>query len=118
MDEPDGSRTIGIVPPYRGQPEPPAWLRTTSHQLVAPGLTRHYQYEAYGDGMGAWMVRYVCYPEGDEAYLEIEQAFLYGADPARKPKVLKPAEVQFEPRSAKHGGKTYVLVDRRDLMQP
>ena len=54
--EPDGSRRVGVVPPFHGQPAPPGWLRTTSQVLVALHC-RHYIYEAYGDDRGAWNPR-------------------------------------------------------------
>jgi len=118
--EPDGSRTIGIVPPYKGSPAPPDWLRAASHAHAAVD-TRHYLYEVYAQAGGSdaqWLVRYVMLPEDNEAYREIEQVFLYGPDSKKKPKELKPAELAYEPRSATWKGRAFVLVDRRDLMRP
>jgi hypothetical protein len=118
--EPDGSRTIGIVPPYKGSPAPPEWLRSTSHAHAAVD-TRHYLYEVYaptGASEEQWLVRYVMLPEDKEAYREIEQVFLWGSDPKKKPRELKPDEFQYEPRSAVWKSRTFVLVDRRDLMKP
>lgn len=120
VPEPDGSRTIGIVPPYKGDPVPPEWLRAASHAHAAVD-TRHYLYEVYAPSAGSdeqWLVRYVMLPEDNEAYREIEQVFLYGSDIRRKPREIKPAEVQYDPRSAAWKGRAYVLVDRRDLMKP
>ena len=118
--EPDGSRTVGIVPPFKGLPAPPEWLRAVSHTHAAVD-TRHYIYEAYASSAGSdeqWLVRYVMLPEGNEAYREIEQVFLFGPEPKRKPKELKAADLQCDPRSATWKGRAFVLVDRRDLMKP
>lgn len=115
--EPDGSRTLGIVPPYRAAPTPPAWLRSTSHELAALDC-KHYAYEAYTDAKGAWLVRYISFPDVDEAFREIEQVFLFTGDPKKKPLELKPADLRFEPKSAILAGKTFLLVDRRDLLKP
>lgn len=118
--EPDGSRTLGIVPPFRGQPAPPRWLRGTSHAVAAAGgsNTRHYLYEAYGDGHGGWLVRYLHYPDANEPVAEAEQDFLFSSDPLGKPRNLQPAEIQFEPRNARWQGRAFTLVDRRDLVRP
>ena len=115
--EPDGSRTVGIVPPYRGLPAPPDCLRAVSH-AQAEVDTRHYLYEAYSGSGDQWLVRYVMLPEGNEAYRDIEQVFIFGPDPKKKPKSLKPDEVQYEPRSATWKDRSFVLVDRRDLVKP
>ena len=117
IDEPDGSRTIGIVPPFRGEPAPPAWLRARSHQCAWVD-TRHYLYEAYAGPEGQWLVRYILLPDGNEAFREIEQAFLFQSDEKKKPVRLNCAEVQVEPRSAKWKKLEFILVDRRDLMKP
>jgi hypothetical protein len=119
-NEPDGSRAIGVAPTFKGSPAAPEWLRPASHALAAVD-TRHYLYEAYAPTGGSedqWLVRYVMLPEDNEAYREIEQVFLYGPDPRKKPKELKPIELQYEPRSATWRGRSFVLVDRRDLMKP
>lgn len=116
-DEPDGARTIGVVPPFRGEPTPPAWLRARSHALAWVD-TRHYLYEAYAGPDGQWLVRYVLLPEGSEAFRDIEQAFLFQPDERRKPQALKPAEVVVEPRTATWNKQVFTLVDRRDLLRP
>ena len=115
--EPDGSRTLGAVPPFRAQPAPPEWLRTRSHELAALDC-KHYAYEAYVDAKGGWLVRYVSFPDVDEAFRELEQVFLFTADPLKAPRELKPAEVQFEPKTATWSGRGFALVDRRDLIKP
>ncbi len=115
--EPDGARTIGVVPPFRAEPPPPAWLRERSH-AAAWVDTRHYLYEAYAGPGGQWLVRYVLLPEGSEAFREIEQVFLFQADERRKPQSLKPAEVAVEPRGATWGKLAFTRVDRRDLLRP
>lgn len=115
--EPDGSRTVGIVPPFRGEPAPPDWLRPTSHALAAVDC-QHYLYEAYAGPGGAWLVRYVMLPEADEAFREIEQVLLFGPTASRKPQLLKNTEVTFEAKAASWRGKAFTLVDRRDLMKP
>ncbi len=117
LGEPDGSRTIGIVPPFKAEPAPPEWLRTTSHGLASVD-TRHYIYEVYAGPKNQWLVRYLMLPESDEAFREIEQAFLFGPDARKKPLELKPSELTFEPRSVAWKKTPFVLVDRRDLMKP
>ena len=116
--EPDGSRTVGVVPPFHAEPSPPDWLRRASHAAADPDC-RHYLYEAYA-GKDHWLARYVMLPEGDEAFRDIEQVFLYprgAAGDAPKPTVLKPAEVIVEPTGARWKGEAFRLVDRRDLMK-
>jgi len=115
--EPDGSRTIGIVPPFRAEPAPPDWLRAASHALAAVD-TRHYVYEVYAGPKGQWLVRYLMLPESDEAFREVEQAFLFGSDPLKKPVELKLSELNFEAKSVTWKKAAYPLVDRRDLMKP
>lgn len=115
--EPDGSRTLGIVPPYTTEPAPPKWLRATSHALAALD-TRHYIYEAYAGPKGQWVVRYLMLPESDEAFREIEQAFLFSSDPKKKPEELKLSDLLFDTRSLTFKKITFTLVDRRDLMKP
>lgn len=117
MGEPDGSHTIGIVPPFHGEPAPPEWLRSTSSALAFTD-TQHYTYEAYAGGDDQWLVRYVMLPEGNEAYREIEQVFLFGKDPKKKPREIKPSEIQYDARKAVWKGHAFALVDRRDLMKP
>jgi len=114
--EPDGSRTLGVVPPYRGEPVPPAWLRAASHHLVSSHC-RHYVYEAYADGGGGWLVRYQQLPEAGERVLECQQAFLFGSDPLAAPGVLRASEIQFESMNAEWQGRGFTLVDRRDLIR-
>lgn len=117
IEEPDGSRTIGIVPPFRGEPAPPAWLRVRSH-ATAWVDTRHYLYEAYAGPEGQWLVRYVLLPEDKEAFRDIEQAFLFQSDETSKPTRLKTNDLQVEPRSARWKKQVFTLVDRRDLLKP
>jgi hypothetical protein len=114
--EPDGSRTIGIVPPFQAEPLPPVWLRAKSHACASVD-TRHYLYEAYAGPEGQWLVRYVMLPEGEEAFREIEQAFLFRSEEKIKPVAIKPSELEIEPRSAKWKKLAFKLVDRRDLMK-
>lgn len=115
--EPDGSRTVGIVPPFTAEPRPPEWLRAASHGVAAVD-TRHYIYEAYAGPKGQWLVRYLMLPESDEAFREIEQVFLFSSDPAKKPVELKPADLSFEAKAATWKKTPCPLVDRRDLMKP
>jgi hypothetical protein len=84
---------------------------------VADVDCRHYMYEVYAFD-GQYLARYVMLPEGQEAFREIEQVFLFTSDPKRRPKELKPAEIQFEPLEARWKGKAWLLVDRRELMKP
>ncbi len=122
-DEPDGSHSTGLVPPFAAQPAPPAWLRAASHAAAFVD-TRHYLYEVYGtaedgDARNArWIARYVMFPEGNEAFREIEQVFLFDGDAKHKPKELKPSELTVGPRDATWKHVKYRLVDRRDLMLP
>ncbi|MBL0311175.1 MAG: hypothetical protein IPP78_00390 [Holophagaceae bacterium] len=122
-EEPDGSRSIGAVPPFHGEPAPPSWLRAASH-AVALVDTRHYLYEVYGMAdaddprISQWIVRYVMLPEGNEAFRELEQVFLFDGNPKHKPKELKPDEINVEPKDATWKNAKYKLVDRRDLMLP
>lgn len=121
--EPDGSRPSPAIPSFHGEPAPPEWLRAASH-AVALVDTRHYLYEVYGMGEAAdprspqWIVRYVMLPEGNEAYREIEQVFLFDGDPKHKPKSLNPGDLMVEPRHATWKSVQYKLVDRRDLVVP
>jgi len=114
--EPDGSRTLGVVPPFHGRPEPPEWLRATSHALVVLHC-RHYLYEAYGDGAGAWLVRYVAFPGEGEAAEAREQVLLFPPERGAPPATLAPGEVRCRALTAVWGTRTYVLVDRRDLLK-
>ena len=119
--EPDGSRSTGVLSSFIGEPAPPTWLRAASH-AVAFVDTRHYLYEVYGaadavDPRDAqWIVRYIMLPEGNEAFREIEQVFLFDGNPKHKPKDLKPSELLVEPQEATWKKVKYKLVDRRDLM--
>jgi hypothetical protein len=65
------------------------------------------------------MARYVMLPEGDEAFRELEQIFLYPRTPMpSQPSVLRPSEVAIDPGGAAWHGERFRLVDRRDLWQP
>ena len=118
--EPDGSRTLGIVPPYRGKPEPPLWLRCASHALAVSSTpnTRHYLYEAYAGGGGRWLVRYVRFPDGTEACTERQEVFLFGSDPLDPqdpPLRISAGALSVRARRAEWDGRSFVLVDKRDL---
>ena len=117
VQEPDGSHTVGVVPPFHGEPAPPGWLRKASHAAADPDC-RHYVYEAYA-GKDHWLVRYVMLPEGDEAFRDLEQVFLYPrsakGDGPRKPTLIPPSDVTVEPSDARWKGEVFRLVDRRDL---
>ena len=117
--EPDGSRTVGIVPPFRGEPAPPAWLRPASHALAAAlgPLPRHYLYEAYGDGCGGRLVRYLGYPGCGEPWIEPQVALLFSSDPLGWPRRILAGEVTAEARRLWWESRAYVLVDRRDLVR-
>jgi len=117
--EPDGSRTLGIVPPFRGEPAPPAWLRADSHALAAAlgPLTRHYVYEAYGDGCGGWLVRYLSYPGCGEPCGEPQVALLFGPDRLEPPRRIHAGDLQVEARRAWWESRLFVLVDHRDLVR-
>ena len=119
VQEPDGSHTVGVVPPFHGEPAPPGWLRKASHAAADPDC-RHYVYEAYA-GKDHWLVRYVMLPEGDEAFRDLEQVFLYPRsakeDGPRKPMLIPPSDVTVEPSDVRWKGEVFKLVDRRDLMK-
>ena len=116
--EPDGSRPSGQVQAFRAEPAPPGWLRAASHAVAAVD-TRHYLYEVYAGPKDRWLVRYVMLPEGNEAFREIEQVFLFsGSSPARKPLDLPPAECAFDVGTAVWKGQAWALVERRDLLKP
>ncbi|HEX9082599.1 MAG TPA: hypothetical protein VF768_09990 [Holophagaceae bacterium] len=117
LAEPDGSHVVGVVPPFHGEPAPPEWLRRLSHAAADPDC-RHYVYEAYASDRH-WMTRYVMLPEGDEAFRDIEQVFLFPRPgDAPKPTQIAPAQVSFEPSAAHWKGEAFRLVDRRELMKP
>ncbi len=119
VQEPDGSHTVGVVPPFHGEPAPPGWLRKASHAAADPDC-RHYVYEAYA-GKDHWLVRYVMLPEGDEAFRDLEQVFLYPRSAKeggpRKPTLIPPSDVTVEPSDVRWKGEVFKLVDRRDLMK-
>ena len=121
--EPDGSLPTGVFPSFTGEPSPPAWLRAASHAAAFVD-TRHYLYEVYGAAdaedprASTWIVRYILLPEGNEAFREIEQVFLFDGNPKHKPKSLKPGEITVDPNDATWRKVKYKLVDRRDLMLP
>jgi hypothetical protein len=118
--EPDGSRPVGIVPPFLAQDPPPAWLRGLSQALADArgGGTRHYLYEAYGDGAGAWLVRFLRLPAAGEDPSELQVAFLFGTDPLAEPRLLDPGAIEFVRRTARWEACTFTLADRRDLLRP
>ena len=111
------SQAVVTVPPFKREPAPPAWLFDASHAIAAVD-TRHYSYEVYAGPKGQWLVRYLMLPEGDEAFREIEQTFLFGSDPKQKPREVNPTEVTFDVQSATWKKQDFKLVDRRDLMKP
>lgn len=121
--EPDGSRPSGLFPAVAAEPAPPAWLRAASHAAAFVD-TRHYLYEVYGSVDAAdlrdahWIVRYVMFPEGNEAFRELEQVFLFDGNSKHKPKELKPSELEVDPKGATWRRAKYKLVDRRDLLLP
>ena len=123
VGEPDGSHATGVCPPFTREPAPPGWLRPTSHAAASVD-TRHYLYEVYGaladdDPQDTqWIVRYVMLPEGNEAFRELEQIFLFDSNPNHKPKLLKPSEILIDPQDAIWKKIKFKLVDRRDLIRP
>ena len=114
---PEEVRAAPSVPPFKGEPAPPTWLFEASHAVAAVD-TRHYSYEVYAGPKTQWLVRFLMLPEGDEAFREIEQTFLYTSDPKSKPREIVPAEVTFEVQSATWKKQVFNLVDRRDLVKP
>jgi hypothetical protein len=113
--EPDGSRTLGVVPPYHAEPAPPDWLRATSHALLQTQC-RHYVYEAYAGPGGQWLVRYVLFVEGEAR--ERVQCMLFSTDPGKAPEGLAADAVVLKAREATWKGVAFVLVDKRDLLKP
>jgi len=111
------NHAVATVPPFKGEPAPPAWLFDASFAIAAVD-TRHYSYEAYAGPKGQWLVRFLMLPEGNEAFREIEQAFLFTSDPEHKPQEVNPAEVAFDTQSSTWKKQVFNLVDRRDLMKP
>ncbi|WP_291272352.1 hypothetical protein [Geothrix sp.] len=112
--EPAGVRASGAIPGFQADPAPPAWLRLDSHLLADPDC-RHYSYEAYAAPDG-WLVRYIMFPEDREDFREIEQVFLYPKSRGKAERI-PPASVQIEPQAAQWKGRTFRLVDRRDLIR-
>ncbi len=118
--EPDGARVAGKAPIWKTDPAPPAWLRAQSHRMALVD-TRHYLYEVYAATQGRepqWLVRYVMFPEGNEAFRELEQVFLFDGDPKHQPKTLKPGDLSNDTHSARWHNADFKLVDRRDLLAP
>lgn len=114
--EPAGVRASGTIPAFLGDPAPPAWLRLDSHLLADPDC-RHYGYEVYA-GDAQWLVRYVMFPEDREDFREIEQVFLFPKEKGKaKVERIKPADLQIEPLAARWKGRSFRLVDRRDLIR-
>lgn len=119
LPEPDGSRQAGLIPRFTALPAPPPELRALSHKQAMVD-TEHYLYEAYAADPeeakgGPWLVRYVLLPEVNESFREIEQIFLFAPNLAKKPRALRLDEVQVENGLIRWKGKTFRLVDRRDL---
>lgn len=108
---------VAAIPPFKGEPAPPAWLFNASHGIAAVD-TRHYSYEVYAGPGGQWLVRFLMLPEGNEAFREIEQAFLFASEPEHKPLEVNPTEVTFDTHSSIWKKQVFHLVDRRDLMKP
>ena len=114
--EPPAVRASGTIPPFTGDPAPPAWVRLESHALADPDC-RHYAYEVYA-GDTQWLVRYVMFPEEREEFREIEQVFLFPKVKGKgKVERVAPAELQIEPLAARWKGRVFRLVDRRDLIR-
>ncbi|MDP2874538.1 MAG: hypothetical protein Q8O00_00045 [Holophaga sp.] len=116
--EPDGSHPHGKHPSFKANPEPPAELRGVSHRQAKIGCM-NYMYEVYAgnseNSEPEWVVRYLMFPEGSEAPQEIEQVFLFAKDLSKKPKLIKPEELDIAPESLSWKRKNYKLVDRRNL---
>ena len=114
--EPAGVRVSGTIPTFQAEPAPPSWLRLESHILADPDC-RHYGYEVYA-GEAHWLVRYVMFPEDREGFREIEQVFLYSMTKGKaKVESIVPAELQIDSLTARWKGRTFRLVDRRDLIR-
>ncbi|WP_243304728.1 hypothetical protein [Geothrix oryzisoli] len=114
--EPAGVHASGAIPPFQGEPAPPAWVRLDSHVLADPDC-RHYGYEVYA-GDTQWLVRYVMFPEAREEFREIEQVFLFPMQKGKgKVEPVAPADLQIEPLAARWKGRVFKLVDRRDLIR-
>ena len=114
--EPVGVRASGAIPAFRGDPAPPDWLRLDSHTLADPDC-RHYGYEVYTSDT-QWVVRYVMFPEDREGFREIEMVFLFPKEKGKaKVQRIAPAELQVEPQSVRWKGRSFRLVDRRDLIR-
>lgn len=114
--EPDGSRTLGIVPPFKAEPAPPPWLRPTSHAHARPD-TRHYVYEAYA-GEKRWLVRYLMLPEEGERPRTLELVMAYKPKGREKGIAVPLSEVEIKGRAVHWKGEVYRLVDKRDLLKP
>lgn len=110
--EPDGAKAIVLV---QKDPKPPTWLRGTSHALASVD-TKRYLYEVYR-GENQWIARYVMLPEGDEAYRELEQAFLFGVEPkSGRPLALK--DLVVDEQGLRYKDASFPLVERRELILP
>jgi hypothetical protein len=114
--EPLGIHPTGTIPSFQAEPMPPVWLRLDSHVLADPDC-RHFGYEVYA-GDQQWLVRYVMFPEQGEDFRELEMVFLYPQEKGKAKVVrLAPGELQVEPRAVRWRGRSFPLVDRRDLIR-
>lgn len=114
--EPVGIRATGIIPTFLAEPKPPLWLRLDS-QLLADPDCRHFGYEVYA-GDRQWLVRYVMFPEEGEGFRELEIVLLYPREKGKtKAERLAPGQLQIEPRAVRWQGRSFPLVDRRDLIR-
>jgi len=114
---PDGSRHVGLVAPFKGEPAPPEWLMAAAYGVAAVD-TRHYLYEVYAGPKDQWLVRFLMLPEEGEALREIEQVLLFESNPKKKPKEINTSEIAFDIQSSTWKKTHFSLVDRRDLMKP
>ncbi len=117
LPEPDGSRTFGIVPPYRADPFPPDWLRAESHRIARVD-TRRYRYEAYAGSDGRWLVRYAMLPDTGETCRRETVVLVFRPERGAEPTEPDPGAVTFGDRVATWKGATFKLVDQRRLLRP
>jgi hypothetical protein len=74
-------------------------------------------YEAYA-GEHGWLVRYQMLPEEGEHPRSLETVLLYPKDGPGKNGPQTLGSVAFSGRQATVDGKTFALVDHRDLLKP